>query len=74
MFSVTTKIIFTTKEMITATLNVVSFTTKVLLSIAEVTTAILKFISTIISVLSLWKSDHVLLENDLNRYKGDLGH
>ena len=62
--------------MITATLNVVSFTTKVLLSTAEVTTAILKFISTIIiiSVLSLWKSDHVLLDNDLNHYKGDLGH
>ena len=46
MTSVTTKNIFTTEELITATLKIVSFTTKVILANEEVTTATLKVLAT----------------------------
>ena len=44
--------IFTTEEVITATLKVVSFTTELILATEEVTTATLKFMSIYISDLS----------------------
>ena len=57
-----------------ATLKVISSTTEVILATKEVTRTILKIISATISDLRHIRSDHILLNNDLSHYKGDLGH
>ena len=76
MFSVTTKIIFTTEEVIRATLKVVLFIhyKSDIGHCRRDHSNFKSYLNHYISDLSHWRSDHILLENYLNHYRSDVSH